>query len=117
MDFLFEKIAYIKGLAEGLDIKDDTKEGKLFMALIDIIEEMAESMEEIVEEQDDVNEYLDLLDEDLSVIEEEIFGDLDEFDDEDDFDFDDEDDFEFDEDDEHCHCGCEHEEDCHDQED
>lgn len=62
MDFLFEKIAYAKGLAEGLDIKDDTKEGKLFKALIDIMEEMAESMQEIVEEQDDVNEYLDLLD-------------------------------------------------------
>ena len=98
MDFLFEKIAYLKGLAEGLDITEDTKEGKLFSALIEVMEEMAETMEEIVEEQDDVNEYLDLLDEDLSKVEEEIFGE---------FEFDDEDDFEFDEDDmlDSCACG------------
>ena len=76
MDFLYEKIAYLRGLADGLEVKDDTKEGKLFIALMDVIEEIADSMSDIVEDQDEVNEYLDLLDEDLSVVEEELFGDL-----------------------------------------
>lgn len=100
MDYLFEKVAYLKGLADGLELTEDTKEGKLYKAMIDVIEEIANGMEEIVEEQDDVNEYLDLLDEDLSNVEKEIFGD--------DYEFDDYDDFEFDEDDdlEDCNCGC-----------
>jgi len=94
MDFLYEKISYLRGLADGLEVKDDTKEGKLFYALMEVIEEIADSLSDIVEEQDEVNEYLDLLDEDLSVVEEELFGDLELYEDDDDYDFD------FDEDDE-----------------
>ena len=80
----YEKISYLRGLADGLDVKADTKEGKLFYALMDVIEEIADAMTDIVEDQDEVNEYLDLLDEDLSVVEEEIFGDL-ELDEDDDY--------------------------------
>ena len=103
MDFLYEKIAYLRGLADGLEVKDDTKEGKLFNALMEVIEEIADSISDMIEEQDEVNEYLDLLDEDLSVVEEEIFGDLELYEDDDDYDFDfdedDDDDYEDDYDD------------------
>jgi len=97
VDFLYEKISYLRGLADGLEVKDDTKEGKLFFALMEVIEEMADSINDLAEDQDELNEYVDLLDEDLSVVEEELFGDLelseDYYDDDDyDFDFDDEDD-------------------------
>lgn len=104
MDFLYEKISYLRGLADGLDVKADTREGKLFNAMMEVIEEIADGMMDIKEEQEEVNEYLDLLDEDLTTVEEELFGseEIDEDDDYDDddyeFDFDD-DDFE-DEDDE-----------------
>ena len=76
MDFLYEKISYLRGLADGLDIKADSKEGKLFNALLEVIEEIADGMSDISEEQDEVNEFLDLLDEDLSTVEEELFGDM-----------------------------------------
>ena len=33
-----EKVAYLKGLAEGLGIKDSTNEGKLMLAVIDVLE-------------------------------------------------------------------------------
>ncbi|QSX06036.1 hypothetical protein JYG23_00790 [Sedimentibacter sp. zth1] len=99
MDFLFEKIAYLKGLAEGLDVSENTKEGKLFKAMIDVLEEITNNIDELVEDQDEVNEYLDLLDEDLSKVEGEIFG---EYDIDEDFEFD-EDDFE---DECECSCGC-----------
>jgi len=92
MDFLYEKISYLRGLADGLDVKGDTKEGKLFNALLEVIEEIADGMSDIVEEQEEINEYLDLLDEDLTTVEEEIFGDV-ELEEEldDDYDFDDDD--------------------------
>ena len=76
MEFLYEKISYLRGLADGLDVKADTREGKLFNALLEVVEEIADAMNDIVEDQDEVNEYLDLLDEDLSVVEEELFGDF-----------------------------------------
>ncbi|WP_313342832.1 CD1247 N-terminal domain-containing protein [Sedimentibacter sp.] len=111
MDFLYEKISYLRGLADGLDVKPDSKEGKLFNALMEVIEEIADGMNDIVEEQDEVNEYLDLLDEDLSTVEEEIFGDL-EIDEDDDYDFDFDDEYDDDYDDEfeehECNCA-EHE--------
>lgn len=112
MDFLYEKISYLRGLADGLDVKSDTKEGKLFNALLEVIEEMADSISDIVEEQDEMNEYLDLLDEDLTNVEEVLFDDIDEIEeDEDDYDYYDEDDYDFDFDDEDveaCNCGHDH---------
>jgi DNA-directed RNA polymerase subunit delta len=116
MDFLFEKISYLRGLADGLEVKADSKEGKLFYALLEVIEEIADGMTDIVEEQEEMNEYLDLLDEDLTTVEEELFGDIeldedDYYDDEDDdydFDFDEDDDdtyFEEDYDEDVC-CSC-----------
>jgi hypothetical protein len=112
MDFLYEKISYLRGLADGLDVKSDTKEGKLFNAMLEVIEEIADGMSDIVEEQEEINEYLDLLDEDLTTVEEEIFGDIEldeDYDDDDfDYDFDDDDDY-YDEDfDDECDCGCGH---------
>ena len=35
-----EKVAYLKGLADGLGIKDSTNEGKLMLAVIDVLEAM-----------------------------------------------------------------------------
>ena len=103
MDFLYEKISYLKGLADGLDVKADSKEGRLFNALMDVIEEIADGMNIIADEQDDVNEYLDVLDEDLSKVEKEVFGDMeieeddDDYEDYDDYDdYDDDYDFDFD---------------------
>lgn len=122
MDFLYEKISYLRGLADGLDVKDNTKEGKLFYALLDVIEEIADGMNDIVEEQDEVSEYLDLLDEDLATVEEELFGDVELYEDDDDYDYYDDDyDFDFDDDydyddyddefddEEACECGVDHE--------
>lgn len=103
MDFLYEKISYLKGLADGLDVKADSKEGRLFNALMDVIEEIADGMNSIVDEQDDANEYLDVLDEDLSEVEKEVFGDMEIEEDDDDYedydDYDEDYDFDFDDED------------------
>ena len=39
-----EKVAYLKGLAEGLNLDTDSKEGKLIAAIIDVLDDMAETM-------------------------------------------------------------------------
>ena len=42
-----EKLGYVRGLADGLDIKDTTPEGKVLLALVDLVGEMAENFMEV----------------------------------------------------------------------
>ena len=42
-----EKVAYLEGLAEGLALDTETKEGKLLAAIVDVLGEIAEELEEI----------------------------------------------------------------------
>ena len=90
MSKLGEKVAYLKGLAEGMRLNADEDQGKLLLAMIDALEEMAEAVDENEEKLDELQEYVEEIDSDVSDMEEALFS-LDE-DDEDDFDEDDEDD-------------------------
>lgn len=94
MDYLYQKVAYLKGLAEGMEIDDKSKEGTLLIHIIDTLEEFADVVTDIIEGYEDLEEYVEYIDEDLSDVEDEIYG-YDEFDDECDYypfdDFDDED--------------------------
>ncbi|MBQ6794968.1 MAG: hypothetical protein IJO83_02350 [Clostridia bacterium] len=91
MGYLSEKAAYLKGLAEGLDIKNDTKEGKLLNAIIEVLDEMALEVDDMVIIQEDMQGQLDDVDNDLADLEDAFFeleddlDDLDEFEDEDEF--------------------------------
>ena len=90
MDIL-EKVAYLKGLAEGLGLDAESKEGKLFAAIIDVLDEMAEEILDLEEEMADIEEGLDAVSDDLSEVEETLYELEDEFDDDDDEDEDEED--------------------------
>lgn len=98
---LTEKSAYIKGLAEGLELDKTTKEGKIIAALLELVDEMAndvadlrQDIAEIDDDLDYLNEYIEEIDEDLQVVEDFLDEEceLDE-DDLDEDDFDDNDDF------------------------
>jgi DNA-directed RNA polymerase subunit RPC12/RpoP len=78
-----EKVAYLKGLAEGLKLDTETKEGKLISVIIDTLEDIALELEELNENALDIGDEIDALSDDLSDVEEVIFGDDDD-DDEDD---------------------------------
>lgn len=79
---LTEKVAYLKGLAEGLDLNKDTKEAKIFEAMFDILEDMALTINDIDEDLSACEDLVDAIDEDLDELEEYIFDeDYDEFDD------------------------------------
>ena len=44
-----EKVAYVKGLAEGLGYDDKSKEGKILAAILDILEDVAHDIEDLEE--------------------------------------------------------------------
>ena len=81
---LKEKVAYLKGLAEGFGLDADSKEGKLFLGIIDTLSSMAEEIHELSENALDIGEELDALSDGLSDVEEMLFDDDD---DDEDFDF------------------------------
>lgn len=62
---LSKKVAYLKGLMEGLKIDDSTNEGKILTIMADILDEMSATVEDIAEEVDETVELVDTLDEDL----------------------------------------------------
>lgn len=80
---MIEKAAYIKGLCDGLELDNSTKEGKVILALLGLVEEMAETIDEMQAKMSDLEDYCEELDEDLGDVE-EVLLDLD--DEDDDFD-------------------------------
>ena len=83
-----EKVAYLKGLAEGLNIDTEkSKEGKLISVMIGILEEVGLSLEDLDENTTALGEELDAVSDDLADVEEIVYGD----------------------DEDECGCGCEDE--------
>ena len=84
-----EKVAYLKGLAEGLNLDTEkSKAGKLISVMIGILEEIGLSIEDLEENTQALGEEIDVLSDDLSDVEDVVF-DEDEDEDEDDEDYDD----------------------------
>ena len=54
---MIEKAAYIKGLCDGLALDDSTKEGKVILALLALVEEMAETIDEMQDKMSDLEDY------------------------------------------------------------
>ena len=77
-----EKVAYLKGLADGLDIDaENSKEGKLLTHIIGILEEVGMSIEDLEDSIEAMGEEIDAISDDLSDVEEIVYEDDDEDDD------------------------------------
>ena len=68
-----EKVAYLKGLAEGLALDTETKEGKLIAAIIDVLDEMSIRFEDIDDNLADLEDGLAAVSDDLSEVEEALY--------------------------------------------
>jgi len=73
-----EKVAYLKGLAEGLGIDAATKEGKVLGAIIDVLDDLAMSVVDLEDGMSEVCDQIDAVDEDLGNLEEDFYGEDDE---------------------------------------
>ena len=69
-----EKVAYLKGLAEGLDLDTEkSKEGKLISVIIGILEEVGLSLEDMEENALNLGEEIDALSDDLADVESIVY--------------------------------------------
>ncbi|MDO5547881.1 MAG: hypothetical protein Q4F79_05275 [Eubacteriales bacterium] len=60
-----ERVAYVRGLFEGLDFSTEKKEGRILQAMLDLLEDMALSIEDLEEENDALQNVIDAMVEDL----------------------------------------------------
>lgn len=85
-----EKVSYIKGLSEGLALDESTKEGKILVAMLDVLSDIAENLKEVDDELNDIADVMTDMEESVADLEDIVYD----IDDEDDDDYDDDDDFE-----------------------
>ena len=69
---IVEKAAYLKGLTAGLGVEPDSREGKLWGALTDLLSDMAHEIEDLQSGSLDFADTLDEMCEDLSYLEEMV---------------------------------------------
>lgn len=72
---LTEKISYIKGLAEGLNLDDTKPEVKVINAMLDLLDDIAYSVNDMEDLYDDLSGQVDEIDQDLADVESELYDD------------------------------------------
>ena len=66
-----EKVAYLKGLMEGMNLNADSNEGKLFLAIADVLDEIALEVEDLTDEVMELGDGLDVISDDLGDVEDD----------------------------------------------
>ena len=84
-----EKVAYLKGMAEGMELDTDKKVGKLLAAIIDTLDDIALELEDIKDEQAELADGLDAVSDDLEDVENVVFDEWDDEEDDSDYYYDD----------------------------
>lgn len=83
-----EKVAYIRGLTDGLKLNDNDDIVKVVKVVIDLLEDISDEVTQLGELYDDLSEQVEEIDQDLSIVEDDLY---DTEEDEDDFEYFDED--------------------------
>ena len=74
---LTEKAAYLRGLAEGLNLDAEKPETKMFQAIMDVLDDLALTSSDLEDSIALINEQLDAVDEDLDELETFVYDELD----------------------------------------
>ena len=70
-----ERVAYLKGLFEGLEIDTEKKEGKLLSGMLSALDDLAVAVTDLKQQNEDLMDELDDVYEELSAITEDFLGD------------------------------------------
>ncbi len=70
-----EKLAYLKGLIQGLGLDETKKDTKVITNLMTLLEDMVVSISTMQESMTEMKQQLDAVDEDLGEIEKDLYDD------------------------------------------
>ncbi len=68
-----EKVAYMKGVADALELNAGDKKDRLIQSMLDAMEEMALALTDLETGLDALGEQVDEIDEDLGAVEETVY--------------------------------------------
>ncbi len=83
---LKEKVAYLHGLTQGLNVNDHSSEGKILLNVIDVLDSFADEVQNVNLAQVELEDYVESIDEDLTDLEDQIYEEFDYEEDEDNYD-------------------------------
>ncbi|MDE6519712.1 MAG: hypothetical protein K2K91_04530 [Ruminococcus sp.] len=70
---LTEKMSYLQGMLDGLDIDTSTKEGKALVKMSEVMAEMVLYVEDLQSQVDELTDFCDILDENMEQISQDIY--------------------------------------------
>lgn len=73
MHDLKSQVAYLHGLVEGMNLSDDSSEGRAINAIVNVLDEVTEAIEHLHTNHNNLEHILDSMDEDIAQLEEEVF--------------------------------------------
>jgi len=79
MSKLTDRVSFLKGLAEGMQLEDNNS-NKLLKEIIAVLDDMAQEMAVMADAQEELNEYVESIDDDLADLEEVLFDEEDDCD-------------------------------------
>ena len=72
---LTEKVAYLKGLVEGLKLDENDDVTKVINAIVDVLDDMALTVSDLDDEVELIGDQLDEVDDDLAILEDDFYED------------------------------------------
>lgn len=75
MKKLQKKVAYIHGMAGGMDLDNKEPVTKLVLQIIDLLDEIVDEIEDLNDRTEDNEDFLEALDADLADVEDAVFED------------------------------------------
>ncbi|CAM3243164.1 CD1247 N-terminal domain-containing protein [Brevibacillus invocatus] len=75
MEALENRIAYLRGLADGLDVGTQSAEGKMLAEMIEILDDMQAEIHVLHTRLEETEDYVEAIDEDLGEMELFLFDD------------------------------------------
>ncbi len=74
MKDISERISFLQGLSEGLNIRTATPQGKIIAGVLGVLEEIAEEVTFLQNELEDYKDYVESIDDDLFSMEEIVLN-------------------------------------------
>ncbi len=74
MSDLKQRVAYLQGLASGFNVAEGSREGQVLKEVLDVLDEMADSIARVEQQQEELEAYVESLDSDLSDLENDYYG-------------------------------------------
>ena len=75
MQDITEKVSYLQGLSEGLNISEGSPQGKIISGILSVLSEIAGEVTTLQQDMEEMREYIESVDDDLFELEESVLDD------------------------------------------